>query len=87
MDSERVLDGNAVAGLLGEVFAAEATTMIARCASCGGEGPVATARVYTQCPGVVMRCPDCAAVVMRFARIRGRLAADFRGVNMLTFPD
>jgi Family of unknown function (DUF6510) len=84
MDSELVLDGNSVAGLLGEVFSVEATTMIARCAACGGEGALATARVYSQCPGVVMRCPECAAVVMRFARVRGRLAADFRGVGMLT---
>lgn len=86
MDSELVLDGNAAAGLLSEVFNVEATTMVARCAACGGEGALATARVYSQCPGVVLRCPDCTAVVMRFARVRGRLAADFRGVNMLTIP-
>jgi Family of unknown function (DUF6510) len=86
MDSELVLDGNSVAGLLSEIFNAEATTMIARCGACGGEGALATARVYSQCPGVVMRCPECSAVVMRFTRVRGRLAADFRGVNMLTMP-
>jgi hypothetical protein len=84
MDSELVLDGNAVAGMLGEIFSAEATTMIARCKACGGEGPVGTASVYSHGPGVVMRCPDCTAVVMRFARIRGRLVADFQGVGTLT---
>ena len=84
MDSELVLDGNAVAGLLGEVFAVEATTMVARCKACGAEGAVATASVYMHGPGVVMRCPDCTAVVMRFARIRGRLVADLQGVGTLT---
>lgn len=84
MDSELVLDGNAVAGLLGEVFSVEATTIIARCKACGGEGALGTASVYAHGPGVVLRCPDCTAVVMRFARIRGRLVADLQGVNTLT---
>jgi hypothetical protein len=85
MDRELVLDGNAVAGLLGEMFSVEATTMVARCAGCGAEGPVATARVYDMHgPGVVMRCPECLAVVMRLAHIRGRLVADMQGVGMLT---
>jgi hypothetical protein len=84
MDSELVLDGNAVAGLLGEVFNAEATTVVARCAACGAEGVLATARVYSHGPGVVLRCPGCTAVIMRFARIRGRLVADLRGVGTLT---
>jgi hypothetical protein len=84
MDNELVLDGNAVAGLLGEVFSTEATTVVARCAACGAEGALATARVYSHGPGVVLRCPGCTAVIMRFARIRGRLVADLRGVGMLT---
>ncbi len=79
------LDGNAAAGLLSEVFTAEATTAVLRCASCGAEGAVGTVQVYSQAPGVVLRCPGCEAVVMRFARIRGRLVADLRGVGTLTF--
>jgi len=84
MDSELVLDGNAVAGLLGEVFSVEATTVVARCAGCGAEGALATTRVYAHGPGVVLRCPECTEVVMRFAHIRGRLVADLKGVGMLT---
>lgn len=84
MDSDLVLDGNAVAGLLGEVFSTEPTTVVARCAACGAEGALATARVYSHGPGVVLRCPGCTAVIMRFARIRGHLVADLRGVGMLT---
>lgn len=84
MDSDLVLDGNAVAGLLGEVFSTEPTTVVARCSACGAEGALATARVYSHGPGVVLRCPGCTAVIMRFARIRGHLVADLRGVGMLT---
>ena len=87
MDSELVLDGNAVAGLLGEVFSVEATTLIARCAACGAEGALGTASVYAHGPGVVLRCPECTAVVMRFARIRGRLVADLKGVGTLTIQN
>jgi Family of unknown function (DUF6510) len=78
------LDGNAVAGMLGEVLSVEATTVIARCGSCGGEGALGTALAYVQCPGVVLRCPDCTAVLMRFAHIHGHLVADLHGAGRLT---
>jgi ribosomal protein S27E len=81
MDSELRLDGNAVAGLLTEVFSVEATTAVGRCRSCGAEGALAEAMVYMHAPGVVMRCPSCTAVLMRFAHIRGRLMADLHGVD------
>ena len=84
MDTELRLDGNAVAGLLGEVLNAEATSALAQCRVCGAEGALGTAHVYVHGPGVVLRCPACSAVLMRFARIRGRLVADLRGVGRLT---
>jgi len=84
MDELR-LDGNAAAGLLAEVFAAEATAALVRCASCGAEGAVATVQVYAHAPGTVLRCPGCDAVIMRFARIRGELVADLRGIGRLSF--
>ena len=77
------LDGNAAAGVLSEVFSAEATAAVVRCAACGAEGAVATVHVYANAPGTVLRCPGCDAVIMRFARIRGRLVADLHGVARL----
>jgi hypothetical protein len=79
------LDGNAAAGVLSEVFTPEATAAVVRCASCGAEGAVGAAEVYPHGPGTVLRCPSCEAVVMRFARIRGRLVADLSGVGRLMF--
>ena len=60
------LDGNAAAGLLSEVFTPEATAAVVRCASCGAEGAVGGAMVYANAPGLVIRCPHCSDVVMRF---------------------
>jgi hypothetical protein len=81
------LDGNAVAGLLSEVFTVEATTALLTCGSCGATGAVATAIVYPHGPGVVMRCPACAAVVLRLARIRGRLVVDLSGAARVDLGD
>ena len=77
------LDGNAVAGLLGDVFAVEMTAALVSCAHCGASGAVATAHVYMHGPGVVLRCPECTGVVMRFAQVRGRLLADLHGVRRM----
>jgi Family of unknown function (DUF6510) len=77
------LDGNAVAGMLGEMLSVEATTVLVRCGSCGAEDALATAHAYVHCPGVVLRCPACSAVLMRFAHIRGRLMADLQGVGRM----
>jgi hypothetical protein len=77
------LDGNAVAGLLGDVFAVEMTAALVSCAHCGVTGAVAAAHVYMHGPGVVLRCPECTGVVMRFAEVRGRLLADLHGVGRM----
>jgi Family of unknown function (DUF6510) len=84
-ERELRLDGNAVAGLLAEVFTVEATSAIVSCSGCGATGAVATVEVYERGPGTVLRCPDCEAVLMRFARRRGELVADLRGVAAFAF--
>jgi Family of unknown function (DUF6510) len=85
MTEELRLDGNSAAGLLSEVFTPEATAAVVRCANCGREGAVGAAVVYANAPGLVLRCGNCSEVVMRFARIRGRLVADLRGVARMMF--
>ena len=49
------LDGNAIAGLLSDVFGTEMTTAAGECASCGADGPVAETVVYLRAPGAVVR--------------------------------
>src|SRR5215475_5352325 len=54
---ELMLDGNAIAGLLQEVFAAEMTTATGTCDRCGAAGPVGAVHVYRGA-GIVLRSPD-----------------------------
>ena len=82
---ETRLDGNAVAGLLGDVFAVEMTAALVLCAHCGAAGAVGAEHAYMRGPGVVLRCPGCSGVIMRFAHVRGRLVADLRGVAQMEF--
>jgi hypothetical protein len=83
-DSDLVLDGNAAAGLLAEVFTLEATTAIVTCAGCGATGAMGETTVYAQAPGLVLRCPQCAAVLIRCAEIRDRIVVDLRGAATIS---
>ena len=79
------LDGNAVAGVLDEVFAFEMTTVVSTCASCGAVGEVGVLHAYVHAPGTVVRCPRCGAVLMRVVRSDERLWVDMQGVRSLEF--
>jgi hypothetical protein len=80
------LDGNAIAGLLGELFGAEMTIAVSTCDGCGKIDVVAELVVYTRAPGVVVRCPGCDGVLMRIVRTRDRYLLDLRGTRSLEFP-
>ncbi|WP_043615154.1 DUF6510 family protein [Nonomuraea candida] len=77
------LDGNALAGPLGELFTVDMTSATGRCASCGLTGPVASLRVYGPDPGLVARCPGCEEVVLRLVRGPGSAWLDLRGMVSL----
>jgi Family of unknown function (DUF6510) len=77
------LDGNAIAGLLVEVFGAELTTATGICAHCGASGLVAELAVYLQAPGTVVRCRSCTAVLMVLVARRGVTCVDLRGLSRL----
>ena len=78
-----MLDGNAVAGLLQEIFAAEMTASPTECASCGREGEMGTLLAFTQSPGVILRCPACESVVMRVVQTTKAIYLDARGAAYL----
>ena len=82
-DNDRTLDGNAVAGMLAEMFALGATSAMVRCATCDHEDPLGTATVYANAPGVVVRCRGCSSVLMRFAEGGDRVMVDLRGAAWL----
>lgn len=80
------VDGNALAGPLGEVFAMDVTVAMARCASCGRTGPVAALRVYPNAPGLVARCAGCGGVMLRLVRAADAAWLDLRGMTHLRLP-
>ena len=77
------LDGNAVAGLLVEVFGVELTTATGVCAGCGATGPLAETEVYLRAPGTVVRCRTCRKVLMVLVTVRGVTCVDLRGLASL----
>lgn len=58
------LDGNAMGGLLMELFHQEMTNRLGQCRNCGSINHIGEARVYSQSPGLVMRCPACESVLL-----------------------
>ncbi len=77
------LDGNAIGGLLHEVFAAEMTDATGTCANCGRTGPLAQAVVYLDAPGTVVRCRNCSSILMVFTKVHERNCVDLRGLAAL----
>ena len=83
MSQDAYVDGNALAGVFGELFAVEVTTAIGRCASCGTSSAIAQAHVYSRGPGQVARCPTCSGVLLRLSYGPGRAWLDLSGVTVL----
>jgi DNA-directed RNA polymerase subunit RPC12/RpoP len=81
------LDGNAIGGLLIDVFGTEMTTARSTCATCGDSRPVAELVVYRQAPGTVVRCRTCGSVLMVFVRTHDAIEYDLTGLASLSHPD
>jgi Family of unknown function (DUF6510) len=81
MDPRRI-DGNGIAGLLGEVAGAEITTVVRTCQGCGDRRLIGEHHAYCQ-PGVVLRCPTCGDIAMVIGVQEQRLVVEWRGVYEL----
>ena len=63
------LDGNAMAGVMHDLFARDMTTMGYKCTGCGKTGVMAEMAVYMSGPGTVARCsPNAAACTASIRR-------------------
>jgi hypothetical protein len=80
------LDGNAIGGMLMEVFGAEMTAATGTCATCGNRAQLAETIVYIRAPGTVVRCRNCRAVLMVIAGIRAMNCVDLGGLAALDVP-
>ena len=77
------LDGNAIGGLLLEVFGTDLTAAQTVCATCGATAVVAETVVYLRAPGTVVRCRTCGSVLMIIAQIRDMSSVDLSGMTAL----
>jgi len=64
MSDDGHLDGNALGGLLLELFGQEMTDRLGCCGACGAVNALGAVLVYRRAPGDVMRCPNCGTVLM-----------------------
>jgi hypothetical protein len=84
--SARRLDGNGAGGMLADLFAVDMTAARSRCASCGTTSTLGAHHLYGDAPAVVLHCPTCNEVVLRFASRADRLLLDLRGAQLLVVP-
>jgi Family of unknown function (DUF6510) len=83
--SAQVLDGNAVAGLLQEIFAPEITTAQIRCETCSSAGAVGSLRLYAAPMGAVLRCVHCDEILMRVVHTPHGRWLEMTGTRYLRF--
>jgi hypothetical protein len=79
------IDGNAVGGVLAEIFGREMTIAVSVCGSCGARGPVAELQVYMRAPGIVVRCSTCESVLVKIVQSGRRTWLDLSGTRSLQF--
>jgi hypothetical protein len=84
-EDARWLDGNALGGLLQELFGAEMTAAPHRCQSCGAERPVAAHRVYLGA-GTVLRCSVCEQIALVVAALPDRHVVHLTGAWRMEMP-
>ena len=81
------VDGNAIGGLLIDVFGTDMTAASSTCATCGARRPVAELVVYRQAPGTVVRCRTCGSVLMVLVRRTHATSVDLSGLTDLSQPE
>jgi hypothetical protein len=80
---ENKLDGNAIAGILQEIFPFEMTLAHTTCAGCGRSDVVGELSAYIHGMGAILRCPSCDRALIRVTHIKERYWLDMQGVSIL----
>lgn len=83
INRELMLDANAMAGLLYEIFGVEMTASPIECATCGNEGEIGELLAFVQAPGIILRCSTCENVVLRIVQTPDEIILDARGAVYL----
>ena len=78
-------DGNAIAGLLQEVFVGEITVARRVCDGCGQEHAIGAHRAY-EGAGTVLRCPGCGTVALTVSVLPNEYVIGLQGAWRLARP-
>ena len=80
------LDGNALAGPTSDLFAFDLTTTSAQCATCSDVAVLARALVYGPPMGFVVRCRNCAGILMVIVDQPEGRVVNVRGLRWMRTP-
>lgn len=83
MSRALMVDGNAAAGMLQEIFGEEMTASPIECAHCGAIEAFGALMALTQGPGIVSRCQSCEGVILRLVVSPNAFLLDARGAVYL----
>jgi hypothetical protein len=74
-----MVDGNALAGELSEVFFQDVTVARVSCGGCGAVEQLGADHAYIQAPGMVLRCCHCDNVLLVMVRVGDRRRVSLAG--------
>jgi len=77
------LDGNAAAGAMARLFGTDITDAMGTCVHCHHRAAMAETRAYVDAPGMVLRCPGCDTVLMRWTVTPAATWLEMRGLQSI----
>ena len=83
--SDLILDGNAAASCLHEIFAADITLAQIQCEVCSSIRHVGSLRLYAAPMGAVLRCTHCDSVLIRAVNTPHGRWLEMSGTRCLRF--
>jgi len=83
MTGDRHVDGNAIGGLLIELFGREMTDQVGCCDHCGAVNPLGAVHVYVDAPGTIIRCPSCESVLIVIVEKPSGVRVSFEQIRWL----
>ena len=83
MNTALMVDGNAVAGQLQQIFGRDMTMTMARCAGCANDAEMGSLMAFIRGPGIVLRCPACQAAIARVVETPSAIYLEARGAAFL----
>ena len=85
MNTALMVDGNAIAGELQEIFGRDMTMAATRCGFCAADAALGALLAFTRGPGAVLRCPSCQSTIIRVVETPSAYYVEARGAAYMRF--